>query len=327
MGLPSVHIVLINWNSVADTLECLDSLMKQDYPSSRIIVVDNASRDDEASVIEHAHPSVTVLRQQANLGFCGGNNVGIKHALAAGADYVLVLNNDTIVPPSMISRLVRVSQEIPNVGAVSPLILCYPETDLVWYAGSFWEAETATFRHPLQYRSIEELRCGDSPFMSQYACGCGLLVSANVLREVGLMDERYFAYYDEADWCCRMKNAGLMSYVVPTATLYHKVSKATSTALVTYFTARNRLLWMKENLSWRERVRSHPYLFKEVLWNILNIFGFPFKRKYKSAIESRVMLMAIRDFWRRSFGAPSAKITQLAGLDRQNRSAEPVRRA
>jgi GT2 family glycosyltransferase len=306
----SVYVVLLNWNGLSDTLECLASLREQEYSSIKTVVVDNGSAKDEASIIEHDYPDVSVLRQDRNLGFCGGNNVGIRHALADGADYVMILNNDTIAPPQLISELLRASDGLEQVGAVSPLILCHPKSDLIWYAGSVWEPQTAGFRHPLSYESRNKLGAS-APFPTAYACGCCLLVSASVLSQVGLMDERYFIYYDEADWSSRMKKAGLECYVIPTAALYHKVSKATPSLIGTYLMARNRLLWMKDHLSWRERMRSCPYLIKEITWNLFNISGLRMKQHGLSTIESRAMLIAIRDFLRGRFGAAPASITKL----------------
>jgi len=311
MTNPSVYVVLLNWNGLADTLECLASLRVQDYQPLKTIVVDNGSAADEASVIASQYPEVKVLKQGRNLGFCGGNNVGIRDALAAGADNVLVLNNDTIVPAQLISELMRERDRLNNVGAVSPVILCHPKTDLIWYAGSVWEARTAGFRHPLNYESRSKLNIQE-PFSTEYACGCCLLISASVLGKVGLMDERYFAYYDEADWSSRMKQAGLGCYVIPTASLYHKVSRTTPGLMMSYLMARNRLLWMKEHLPWRERLRSYPYLCKEVIWNLCNLGGIHLKRRGPSAAESKAMLIALRDFLRGRFGAAPASITRLA---------------
>src|SRR2546429_9611321 len=104
---PLVYVVLLNWNGLTDTLECLASLRKQDYPSVKTVVVENGSANAEASIIEREYPEVKVLRQAKNQGFCEGNNIGIRQALADGANYVLILNNDTIAPPQLISELVR----------------------------------------------------------------------------------------------------------------------------------------------------------------------------------------------------------------------------
>ena len=294
MGYPSVHVVLLNWNGLVDTLECIESLKAQDYPNLKIHVVDNASANGEADLIADKHRDIGVLRQSGNLGFCGGNNVGIRQATNSGADYVLVLNNDTIVPPSLISQLVSNAERLESVGAISPLILRYPDRELIWFAGARWDSSTCGFRHILAGRPRLELAQRD-PFTSAYACGCCLLVSKSVLKRVGLMDERYFAYYDEADWCSRMQRLGLKCYVVPSAELYHKVSGATPSLISTYLMARNRFLWMRDYLSLGERLRSYPYLLRELLWNLLNLLGAAPNGHNTSPEFSRVFLLAWRD--------------------------------
>jgi hypothetical protein len=312
MSIPSVHIVILNWNGLADTLECLASLREQNYPALRIHVVDNGSAEHEAATIEREHPEVNVLRQDRNLGFCEGNNVGIRRALEDGADYVLVLNNDTLVPPDLISKLIAESAPLEGVGAVSPVILYHPNRETIWFAGAVWDALTAGFRHVLAGRPREELQ-EHEPYRSAYACGCCLLVHSSVLQQIGLMDERYFAYYDEADWCSRMKAAGLTCYVIPRAVLYHKVSGSTPTLIATYLMARNRLLWMKEHLTRRERLKSYPYLFKETLWNFCNLGGLLRRKHSLTTAQSKAMLLASRDFLRGKFGAWPKRLEQLRG--------------
>lgn len=312
MSIPSVHVVILNWNGLADTLECLASLRVQNYPSLRVHVVDNGSSAPEATTIEREFPEVNVLRQDRNLGFCEGNNVGIRRALEEGADYVLILNNDTIVTPDLISKLIDESAPLKDTGAVSPVILYHPNHETVWFAGAIWDGLTAGFRHVLAGRPREELK-ETQPYKSAYACGCCLLVHSSVLRRVGLMDARYFAYYDEADWCSRMKEAGLECYVIPRALLYHKVSGSTPSLVSTYLMARNRLLWMKEHLTRRERLKSYPYLIKETLWNFCNLGGLMRRKQRLSTAQSKAMLLASRDFLRGKFGAWPKRLEQLRG--------------
>ncbi|HEY0405198.1 MAG TPA: glycosyltransferase family 2 protein [Pyrinomonadaceae bacterium] len=314
MSVPSVHIVILNWNGLADTRECLASLGEQDYPALKIHVVDNGSAAHEATAIEREFPRVNLLRQERNLGFCEGNNVGIRRALQEGADYVLILNNDTLVPPDLIKTLIDESAPLERVGAVSPVILYHPQRETVWFAGAVWDGLTAGFRHVLAGRPRAELRERE-PYRSAYACGCCLLVHSSVLRRIGLMDARYFAYYDEADWCSRMNEAGLVCYVIPRAVLYHKVSGSTPGIISTYLMARNRLLWMKEHLGARERLKSYPYLLKETFWNFCNLGGIQSRRHPLSVAQSKAMLLASRDFLRGKFGAWPKRVEQLRGRD------------
>jgi GT2 family glycosyltransferase len=311
MSFPSVHVVILNWNGLDDTLECLASLRKQNYPALKIQVVDNGSAKDEAGIIERQHPEVSVVRQAQNLGFCGGNNIGIKRALAQGAEFVLILNNDTIVPPDCISDLVHGARQLEDLGSASPLIAHYPDTDSIWFAGTVWENQTAGLRVPASGQPRNQLTSSES-FTTDFACGCCLLAPASVWREVGLLDERYFAYYEEADWSSRVQKAGLNCYVVPSSTLYHKVTCSTPDVVVTYMMARNRLLWMKDHLSWRERFSSLPYLIKEACWNLGNVsLGVYHNRPPLAPAHSKAMLLAWWDFIRGRFGIWPERVSRL----------------
>jgi GT2 family glycosyltransferase len=298
----SVHVVVLNWNGLPDTRECLASLLEQTYPQLKIHVIDNGSFQDEAATLQEEFPQVAVVRSERNLGFSGGNNVGVKRALAEGADYVLLLNNDTVVPFDCVEKLVTSASQLGNAGAVSPVICHYPDTNSIWFAGTVWEDATAGLRVPMSGWSRDRLTLTE-PFATAITSGCCLLASAAVWRTVGLLDERYFAYYEEVDWSSRVQNAGLTCYVIPSATLYHKVSRSTPSTVTTYLMARNRLLWMSENLSRRERLKSLIYLAKETSWNVCNVsFGIYHNRPHLDAALSKAMLIGWIDFMRGKFG-------------------------
>lgn len=276
-----------------DTLECLSSLENLTYPEIRTIVVDNASRDNQAEIIEQKFPSTAVLRQSENLGFCGGCNVGIKYALENGADFVMLLNNDTLVPPDLIEKLLAGFEVSENAGAVSPIILEHPATEKIWFSRARWEISEAQFRLAKPDEKYEDFSV-KPPYLSDFACGCCLLASAEIFREVGLFDERYFAFYDEAEWCSRLREKGFAAYVIPTAFMYHKVSRSTPSLVSTYLLSRNRLLWMTENLSSRDKLKAMPYLFKELVWHSLNLLGLR-KGNYTKQ-HSRALLRGWKDY-------------------------------
>ena len=301
----SVHIIILNWNGLANTLECLASLRDLTYPNLRIHVVDNASENDEAGTIEKRFPEVDVLRQEENLGFCGGCNAGIERALAEGADYVMLLNNDALVSPNLIERLVDAYERLENPGAVSPVIFKYPETKNIWFSIARWEADWKTgeakFRLALD-ENYESLKV-KGPYETEFACGCCLLISTRVVRDVGLFDERYFAFYDEAEWCARMKRKGYASYIVPTAFMYHKVGGSTPSLVSTYLLNRNRLLWASENLSLAQKIKAYPVMAKEFVWHLLNAGNFISEgKRYIPQERSRAFLQAYKDYFLRRFG-------------------------
>src|SRR5215203_1246099 len=265
MNLPLVHIIILNWNGLNDTSECLAAIKKLTYPNVHVQVIDNASKNGEAEIIEQRFPEVEVLKQTENLGFCGGCNAGMKKALAENADFVMLLNNDAIVSPNLIEALVEGYEGLENPGAVSPVIFKYPETDKIWFSiarwEAFWKTGEAKFRLALDedYASLKD----KNPYETEFACGCCLFVSTDVIKRIGLFDERYFAFFDEAEWCVRMKKQGFTSYIVPSAFMYHKVGGSTPSLVSIYLLARNRLLWMKENLSFRQKIKSYPVMAKE----------------------------------------------------------------
>lgn len=305
----SVYIVTLNWNGLADTLECLESLQNLTYPNVNIVVVDNNSKDNQAAEISRRFPQVNVLAQSENLGFCGGCNVGMKFAVESEADFVMLLNNDTLVPTDLIENLLTGLKFLKNVGAVSPIILEYPKTEEIWFSKAVWNDRTAKFRLALINETYEELK-NKAPYQTEFACGCCLLVSKETIETVGLLDERYFAFYDEAEWCARMNRNDLKSYVIPSAFIYHKVSKSTPGLISTYLLSRNRLLWMKENLSKRKALSSIPYLLKELIWHSLNMQGLR-KNKYYSKEHSRALVQGWKDYLQGKLGRWGKDIDKL----------------
>jgi GT2 family glycosyltransferase len=291
-------------------LECLTSVRDLSYPNLRVHVVDNASEKSEAETIEQAFAEVNILRQKENLGFCGGCNAGIERALAENADYIMLLNNDALVSPGLVENLLDAYEKLENPGAVSPIIFKYPETKNIWFSIARWETDWKTgeakFRLALDenYESLKSRK----PYETEFACGCCLFISAEVVRAVGTFDERYFAFYDEAEWCARMKRQGFASYIVPTAFMYHKVGGSTPGLVATYLLNRNRLLWASENLSFSQKMRSYPVMAKEFVWHLLNIVNIiPESKRYVPQERSRAFLQAYKDYFLRRFGKWNAE--------------------
>lgn len=298
MNLPAVYIVILNWNGLEDTLECISSLEKLTYTNVKIIVVDNGSGNNEAETIEQKFPAATVLKQAENIGFCGGCNVGIKYALENNADYVMLLNNDTLVSLDLLGNLLTGMNDLDNVGAISPLILWYPEKEKIWFSHAEWKKERAAFSLFKATDNYSKLK-DSSPYETEFTCGCCLFASADMFRQEGLFDERYFAFFDEAEWCARLKRKDFKFYVVPTATIFHKGSRSTPGLVSTYLMTRNRLLWMKENLSFRNRLQSFPFLTKNLLGQFLNILGLT--KEHMSKQHSRAIIQGYKDYFLGNF--------------------------
>ena len=222
MHIPLTYIIVLNWNGRQETLECLASLSHAVHPSVCILVVDNGSDDGSQEAIRREHPGVTLLEMGSNLRFAGGNNAGIRYALEKGAEQIMLLNNDTTVDPAFLRAMSGTLQSSADAGIVAPKILYSADPGRLWYAGgeiSFW---TGTMRH----RGIREPDDGrfDIPCETGYASGCCLLAKRSAVERIGLLDESYFMYSEDADWCMRARRAGFRIMYEPRARVWHKVS-------------------------------------------------------------------------------------------------------
>ncbi|HTY59826.1 MAG TPA: glycosyltransferase family 2 protein [Bacteroidota bacterium] len=222
MDTPLTYIIVLNWNGKSDTLECLASLGRAAGPSVRVVVVDNGSSDGSQEEIRLKHPEVALLETGENLRYAGGNNAGIRYALEAGAEQIMLLNNDTTVDPDFLPAMSGTLQSSADTGIVAPKILYWADPGRLWYAGgiiSFW---TGTMRH----RGIRQADDGrfDIPGETGYASGCCLLAKRSTIEKIGLLDDSYYMYSEDADWSMRARRAGLRVLYEPRARVWHKVS-------------------------------------------------------------------------------------------------------
>jgi len=266
MHYPKVIIVVLNWNGAVDTLECLESVRKIEYPNFDIIVVDNGSTDNSAEKIKKEFSEVILIETWENLGFAGGNNVGIQKALDQGAEYILLLNNDTTVDPNVLQALLDASQSIGDKGILGAKIYYHEVPNLIWYAGASWDSDFNEFRH-IGFGLHDRGKSAEI-FETDYICGCALFVNAAAFKHIGLLDERYFLIFEETDFCYRARRGGYSSFVVPNAKVWHKVSVSfggADSALYNYFKSRNLLLWAEKNMVGFQRIA----IYKRALINFL----------------------------------------------------------
>ena len=219
---PMVCTVVLSWNRREDTLECLRSLSRITDPETSLVLVDNGSSDGTGEAVKEEFPGIELMETGENLGYAGGNNVGIRRALELGADYVLILNNDTIVAPEFLREMLAVASRSERIGFVSPKIYFQDPPDLLWFAGARFSAWCGygrmtgyRERDRGQYDQIREI---DRP------CGCAVLVSRRLCEEAGLMDPSLFLYVDEIEWMLRAKKKGFKAFFAPKAVVWHKVS-------------------------------------------------------------------------------------------------------
>lgn len=241
-SLPLVVIVVLNWNGRQDTLDCLRSLSSLDYPHARLLVVDNGSEDGSEEAFRRARPDLEILQTGANLGFAGGNNQGIERALQLGAEYVLVLNNDTEVDPGFLDAMVARAEAEPRVGIVGAAITYADDPRRLWaFGGGRFDVATGRVRH-LQ-RPVDEDALETRGTVHFYVTGCAMLLRREVIETVGLLDTAYFHFCEDVDLCLRAEAAGFVARVAGEARIVHKVSATTrvDSPLFLYYNLRSRL--------------------------------------------------------------------------------------
>ena len=293
-------IVVLNWNDSDETLSCLESLRGLDYPSFDVVVVDNGSTDDSVATIRERHPEVTVLEARSNLGFTGGNNLGLRWALDCGADYGLLLNNDTELTPSFLTLIVAAAEEDPHVGIAGPLILYYDRPDTIWSAGGHidWLRGTANM---IGLNESDAGQFGATPHDVDFVTGCALLIKADVMRRLGLLDDRFFAYYEDTEWCLRAWRAGYRTVLVPQARIWHKISPIAREASpsVHYLMTRNRLLFLRAM-----RAGMPAWLYTLVGDYARTLLSWSVRPRWRSKRpQRRAMIRAILDAGRGRWGA------------------------
>lgn len=260
-----IFVLILNWNGKEDTLACLESLKASEGEVGRMVVVDNGSTDGSVEAIKRRFPQVTLIENQRNLGFCAGNNVGMRIFLQEERyPYLLLLNNDTLVAPSALKVLAAAFSE-EGVGAVVPKIY-YADSQRLWYAGGGIDWKQGSATHYGHGRKDEQHF--DRRREVSFATACAVLLKREVLEKVGLFDERYFIYGEDVDLSIRLAKAGYRILYLPEAVVWHKVGVSViaqeGVQFIWYQMTRNRLLTMSKHARWREWL---PFLFYfPLLW-------------------------------------------------------------
>lgn len=291
--MPNVGIVISNYNGWQDTVQCLESLQKQTYRDFEIILLDDASTNDSVQQLQkHLTENTVFLPQEANSGFAAVNNVGMRRALADGCDWVLLLNNDTVVAPDFLETLLR---ETP-AGAVScPKMLFLDPPDEIWFAGGELDRATGKVKHLGGHEK-------DGPAFAEkkqvsFITFCCVLLPRQVVEEVGFLDETLFMYCEDVDYCIRLADAGVPLWFLPDARIWHKAGGSAGGMLSVYYITRNTLyLTCKGKSALQIRARTLPVLISGAArYTLTKLLG---RKKGRSYGAFRGAL----DFWRGRMG-------------------------
>jgi len=286
-----VYILILNWNGWKDTIECIVSCQKLSYTNYRILIIDNGSEDGSELIIRKQFPDIPLIQTGSNLGFAGGNNVGIRQALAHGADYVWLLNNDTIVKSDALDELVNAAERDSITGIVGSKIYYHEDPVKIWFAGGIWRANRAFNTHRGyneydhgQYNTVQEV---------DYITGCSLLIKSSVINAIGLMHEEYFLYWEETDWNTLAYKNGWKIIYVPSSIVWHKISSTikNDSYQQIYYYIRNGLLFFQ-----RHEPKRLFYLFAHVIYHTLRLY------KKGNINSAKAYRDGIKDFILRRFG-------------------------
>lgn len=343
MQYPRVAIIVLNYNNESYTIDCLESLKSITYPNYKIFLVENGSEKKSVQALKFwlsTLPTSTfkgfeMLEVYPNVGFSGGNNVGIKKAFKDGFEYIFLLNNDTAVEPDFLEPLVKVAQSDKTVGVVGPKIYFHPDMikndvpildgtteealghpkDLlkqnihhtkkplfIWYAGGAFSWFSGS-KH-LQYEEIDEHPHETATKEVEFVTGCAFLIRNDVIEKVGFMPEAYYLYYEDTDWSLAVRKAGYKLIYAPASKIYHKVSRTTKklgNPMLHYYHSRNALLLAK-----RQAPKPIFFMILAMSWytyakQVLKLFIKPSTRK-----ESRMIMRGIEDFYKNNFGRQHA---------------------
>ncbi|MFZ0254052.1 MAG: glycosyltransferase family 2 protein [Gammaproteobacteria bacterium] len=317
-GEPCVYVIVLNYNGYGDTIECVRSVRQATYQNVRVVIVDNKSSDgsferfqkyfsrdcDDAvcalslgktgEKLVEVNKKIVLIQAAANRGYGQGNNLGIKYALTQKADYIVILNNDTIVDQSFIEPLVESCEQDREIGVAGGKILFFEEPDTIWYAGGRLSPLTALVKHFHFRKKDVGLAIPDG---TNFISGCMLFVPARTFSDVGLLNEEYFMYVEDVEFSFRILKRGLRFKVCEQSKVWHKVGASSGgrlSELSVYLTAKNRIKFIRENLSAVNQVVALTYstVYMTVWWLSKGKFGLC-KWHIKGSIEALLTPMPV----------------------------------
>ncbi len=290
---PKVVVATLTWNQKSDVLECLSTLVKLDYPNYEIVVVDNGSTDGTPEAVQAQYPDVHVVRHPENFGCAEGVNGEIRYALQASADYLFIIANDATVESTTLTELVKVAEQDPKIGIVSPKVFYYGSTKKIWFAGGArFDWVRGRFHGFIQ--NVADDVSFDRQQDAEFFPGGFSLVRMEAIKKTGFLDPDYFIYFDDSDWSLRIHQAGYSGAYAPLARAWHKPSSALGmeTDSFYYYRTRNRLFFVR---------KYAPGIFPVFLCYFFFEFisqTFPYLFRSGKKSQLRAVLLGIADFLR-----------------------------
>ena len=291
---PKVSIIIVHLKDVPNLVECLVSLNEVNYPNFEIIIVLNGAKSSAIiTQLESVKRNIKkIIITEYNLGFARANNIGIKEAIVSEADYILLLNDDTVVAPDFLNSLVAMAEENSDLALLGPKIYFFDDPERIWFAGAKFKRETCQILSP-HAGEIDVSTTEHKVMDSDYITGCSLLIKRKFLDQIGLLDERFFLYWEDVDWGLRVKKAKLKNAVVPTSKVWHKVSVSSggpNSALKVYHKIRSQLLFHKLHIPGTNAKLLMKYS-RDVGWLL-------FKASDQNRLhKARAYMSAIKDYY------------------------------
>ena len=280
----SIAVILVNWKKYNLTSKCIDSLNKSNYKNFKIILVDNEYSKKSLIDLRNKHKELIVFKEKNNLGFAGGNNIGIRYALENDYDYIMLLNNDTEVKENFILPLVERIEKDHSLGAVQPLILNFSNKSIIWNAGGKLNKFLGLTSTRLNNNKLNSSIVFDD--YTDWISGCCILIKSEILTKVGLLDEKFFNYYEDVDWSLRMKNLGYDLGFVKESIIYHhgssssknkKTKEGVISSKIHYFNIRNHILLLKKH---KNLFNFFGIVFFQIIKTTSYIFYFLIKFRF-----------------------------------------------
>ena len=284
----SIAVILVNWKKYNLTSKCIDSLKKSNYKNFKIILVDNEYSEKSLIDLRNKHKELIVFKEKNNLGFAGGNNIGIRYALENDYDYIMLLNNDTEVKENFILPLVERIEKDHFLGAVQPLILNFSNKSIIWNAGGKLNKFLGITSTRLNNNKLNSSIVFDD--YTDWISGCCILIKSEILTKVGLLDEKFFNYYEDVDWSLRMKSLGYDLGFVKESIIYHhgssssknkKTKEGVISSKIHYFNIRNHILLLKKH---KNLFNFFGIVFFQIIKTTSYIFYFLIRFRFNKLI-------------------------------------------